>query len=96
MKKPGCEHPCFEMRCAVCGTIGCDPIFPLREEWISVKDRLPEDPENQFSELRHIITDGKTVTVSTFVYWPPWTWILPHYMKEVTHWMPLPKPPEGK
>ena len=63
-------------------------------EWISVNERLPNKPSNRFSELRHLVTDGIKVVEASFVFWPPWIWILPDGMKSVTHWMPLPEPPK--
>ena len=67
------------------------------QEWISVKDRLPEEGE----------------TVLVFGYWhekfqPLMCYLSPHRKGEwfttvagqqvytVTHWMPLPQPPKGE
>ncbi len=68
-----------------------------RPEWISVKDRLPE---NKIGKLVKVKTCGKIVHFqayydSTQKYWVDWCgdtdkddgW-------EVTHWMPLPTLPE--
>ena len=60
------------------------------QEWISVKDGLPED--------------GETVTICTekgFVYAGELigdTWFLDNdsWTANVTHWMPLPEPPKGE
>ena len=60
------------------------------QEWISVKNRLPED--------------GETVTICTekgFVYAGELigdTWFLDNdsWTANVTHWMPLPQPPKGE
>ena len=60
------------------------------QEWISVKDRLPED--------------GETVTICTekgFVYAGELigdTWFLDNdsWTENVTHWMPMPQPPKGE
>ena len=50
-------------------------------EWISVEDRLPED--------------GKVITFSP----PNWYRIVDggfvRLIKDATHWMPLPEPPEA-
>ena len=85
-------------------------IAALREqmEWISVKDRLPDD-EQEVLVVAHG-WDGRLVYVgshrrveaqeswltgitSKSSEWSLWGW---SYLKEpiVTHWMPLPEPPE--
>lgn len=57
-------------------------------EWISVKDRLPNDGDPV------LISDGNLVREGTFLKWDGYnSWCQPRGMKEVTHWMPLPKPP---
>lgn len=58
-------------------------------KWINIKDEMPEEKDSV-----HLITDGKTVVSAEYVSWPPYAWILPHKMKKVTHWMPLPEPPK--
>ena len=77
-------------------------------EWISVKDRLPDD-EQEVLVIAHG-WDGRLVYVgshrrveaqkswltgitSKSSEWSLWGW---SYLKEpiVTHWMPLPEPPE--
>jgi hypothetical protein len=68
-------------------------------EWISVKDRLPEENENV------ILYDGKEVFCGDLFFGKlgKICWGIQacdgicygHYNKdEVTHWMPLPKPPK--
>ncbi len=63
-------------------------------EWISVKDRLPE------RDGRYIVfTDRNCVTTARFYvpmtfhdgYCRKGGW---QYNRKVTHWMPLPEPPE--
>lgn len=70
-------------------------------EWISVKDRLPSNKDNEIVCL----INGKCILAvvhdATFsltqghvsFYWPTKTWVKDHYYNEVTHWMPLPEPP---
>ncbi len=66
------------------------------QEWISVKDRLPEVGE-------YVICIAKRNPFSMFM---PMVarikkngWVNPiteQYISEVTHWMPLPQPPKGE
>lgn len=59
-------------------------------EWISVKERLPED------DIVCILTDGVSDAIGyrgkVFGWHLMWT----DYLEEskVTHWMPLPEPPK--
>jgi hypothetical protein len=55
-------------------------------EWISVKDRLPE----QYDEV--LISDGKTVTHS---YFQDGSFVGREIAIEVTYWMPLPSAPKS-
>ena len=57
-------------------------------EWISVKDRLPKDFDEDVlvytsDRLQHLIASPKD-----------WAIIECDYDCFVTHWMPLPEPPE--
>ena len=61
-----------------------------KQEWISVKDKLPE---KNVRVLVYLETDRSYTKIDTdrldnrgFVRW----------YKDVTHWMPLPQPPETK
>ena len=62
-------------------------------EWISVKDRLPEDGGD------YLVTDGFACMVSAFRSknneWDFWN-IKWWSSEQVTHWMPLPKPPSNE
>ena len=63
-------------------------------EWISVKERLPEDQ-------RSLLTVNGHGEIRIMGLWSKrgdeWTWVhngrMMHY-NDITHWMPLPKPPE--
>ena len=65
------------------------------QEWISVKDRLPEESG------MYIVTanDGHAQRVS-FVQWQKknrmWNLTGARSYWRVTHWMPLPEPPKGE
>lgn len=83
---------CKEFVCFECGTCGCRQ----ESEWISVKDRLPEEgtPVLTYS------ADGFMVdyTILFDEIDQPYVWarqLVDDYLK-VTHWMPLPTPPIDK
>lgn len=72
----------------------------LRPQWISVEDRLPDTipcaTGTEYSEAVIVWTDGKKAMIavwngSRFLcaadYWEAWG-------EKITHWMPLPNPPE--
>ena len=73
-------------------------------KWISVKDRLPEEDENYIvTACDEGCSAGEGIWYSTVVvvaeyYKGSWTWYDggSEYSLEgiVTHWMPLPEPPE--
>ena len=73
------------------------------QEWISVKDRLPEKNETvlvycanktiQGGATRHI---GSCDNGFWFLKTQPGIASFPHLEWEVTHWMPLPQPPKGE
>jgi hypothetical protein len=59
----------------------------MNPEWISIKERLPE-----YSCIV-LVTDGKIVTFSEFDY--SFSYIIRPYLEKVTHWTPLPEPPDA-
>lgn len=73
-------------------------------EWISVKDRLPELPNGEGWKTRMVIAADNRNCVAPMIYEraiirrkPVERW--KYYWDriadvEVTHWMPLPEPPE--
>lgn len=81
-------------------------------EWISVEDRLPEDCIDKSKDIKQIkvlvaikAKNGWTVRTQNrcknthYEYFrdePEVTWYWRHSAGEVTHWMPLPEPPQGK
>lgn len=70
-------------------------------EWISVKDRLPDECDNLVLAIangkpcRNITLEDAYVLAS---YVPNEGWIIDEWPMweeaEVTHWMPLPEPPK--
>ena len=90
---------------------GCDPMYynvdalaiadhlvsngVTMQEWISVKDRLPEDDSDVIAYLR----TGEEGRISAANY-AKGVWFDCIFNKRVTesttHWMPLPEPPKGE
>ena len=67
------------------------------KEWISVDDRLPADKQNEVIVCRY----GEVHTCyfdkykkSFYFSWNPYARIYENFAESVTHWMPLPDPPE--
>ena len=63
-------------------------------EWISVKDRLPEDVETYLVYGRN----GYGIVFSDYDYYGDGEWLtcddLTNITRFATHWMPLPMPPK--
>lgn len=77
------------------------------QEWISVKDRLPEQPPNRVDEqgrswvtqnIDYIVYDGKIVFVANYSFQNKFFWYSDtlHPLKNITHWMEIPQPPKGE
>lgn len=73
-----------------------------RDEWISVKDGLPNKEESVLivykMQYMTLITAAKYHKVGSVEWWTP---VVPNpvtgsnlYSSFITHWMPLPKPPK--
>ena len=63
----------------------------MKTEWISVKDRLPDKPEE------YIVWGGQFVTTLQFFDGEWQSEFVPSkYLDQskITHWMPLPEPPK--
>ena len=72
------------------------------QEWISVKDRLPDliscNAGTAYSEAVIAWTSGRKAMIAV---WDGIDWIAPFdyweaWGEEITHWMPLPEPPKGE
>ena len=105
----GCIHRCNHPPCAIVSDI-VDALIAngvTVQEWISVKDRLPEESGNYIvccddsscSYGEGIWYSSDVVVVSEY-YEGSWTWYEggTEWSLEniVTHWMPLPQPPKGE
>ena len=74
-------------------------------EWISVEDRLPDvhKTKSGYENAVVIATNGKVVRVMIYEraciygktkYRWKWMWDTIYHGNDITHWMPLPAPPE--
>ena len=65
------------------------------QEWISVKDRLPEEKVNCIVHYRHAYCDDDDYWAIGICFYDGEKFqINPAY--KVTHWMPMPNPPKGE
>jgi hypothetical protein len=67
-------------------------------EWISVKDKLPDCGDVKDENLGWLVYRPKATSkifLTTFVH-PSWWKDENGTSAEITHWMPLPEPPEPK
>lgn len=77
------------------------------QEWIPVKDRLPEQPPNRVDaqgrswftqDIDCIVYDSKIVFAAHYCFQNKCFWYADtlHPLNNITHWMPLPQPPKGE
>ena len=77
-------------------------VSAKRNEWIGVKDRMPNNEESVLivykMQYRTLITAAKYHRVGSVEWWTP---VVTNpitgsnlYSPFITHWMPLPNPPE--
>ena len=77
------------------------------QEWISVDDRLPEQPPNRVDEqgrswftpeIDCIVYDGDNVFAAHYCFQNKCFWYAGtlHPLKNITHWMEMPQPPKGE
>ena len=102
----GCIHRCNHPPCAMVGDI-VDALIEngvTVQEWISVKDRLPEILPDKIAEgyvqiqVLVLCDKGRQCAwfqVDTKKFYDQDGW-LGTEVDGVTHWMPLPQPPKGE
>ena len=70
------------------------------QEWISVKDRLPEELYTDVLVCRKSVFDDSVFVGVEYAgiidEIPRWSKDFMHPHRRVTHWMPLPEPPKGE
>ena len=66
---------------------------PAVDEWISVKDRLPETVDNVI-----VCNENGRVYSAWYYYGDNWLYAFTAetVAHKITHWMPLPEPPKGE
>ncbi len=65
------------------------------QEWISVKDRLPEEKVNCIVHYKHAYCDNDDYWAIGVCFYDCEKFQIGLAYK-VTHWMPLPQPPKGE
>ena len=65
------------------------------QEWISVKDRLPEEKVNCIVHYKHAYCDNDDYWAIGICFYDGEKFQIDLSYK-VTHWMPLPQPPKGE
>ena len=65
------------------------------QEWISVKDRLPEEKVNCIVHYKHAYCDNDGYWAIGICFYDGDKFQLKSAYK-VTHWIPLPEPPKGE
>ena len=82
-----------------------EPSIELVQEWISVKDRLPDNKEYDWV-LAQVVENNGFMHIPTVMEYrqskndwfeETYGWLSEHNdLFTVTHWMPLPEPPKGE
>lgn len=67
---------------------------PAVQQWISVKDRLPEDNSDVLAYMQNSIESRIFPACYHKGWWEDCIWNT--RCLSVTHWMPLPEPPKGE
>ena len=66
------------------------------QEWISVKDRLPEDRGYYLVAYRDKYNESTSITLDMYVICGAGEWWANEFTHNITHWMPIPEPPKGE
>ena len=64
------------------------PALTPQNEWVSVEERLPEEKQ------RVIVRCERVGTSVGWILWGRWMTDIGPHAGDVTHWMPLPAPPQ--
>ena len=66
------------------------------QEWISVKDRLPEDRGYYLVAYLDKYNESTSIALDFYVNCGAGEWWSNEFTHNITHWMPLPQPPKGE
>ena len=70
--------------------VGAVPTLTPQNEWVSVEERLPEEKQ------RVIVRCERVGTSVGWILWGRWMTDIGPHAGDVTHWMPLPAPPDRR
>lgn len=68
-------------------------------KWIDKNEKQPPIGEFDFTSAYVLVTDGTFIAIGTYSFeYNHWTYTIPGYVEcdnnAITHWMPLPTPPQ--
>ena len=66
------------------------------QEWLSVKDRLPEHRGYYLVAYRDKYNESTSIALDFYVNCGAGEWWSTEFTHNITHWMPLPEPPKGE
>ena len=65
------------------------------QEWISVDDRVPKNSGHYIVVHRNKHNGSTSIAIEAYIKCRVGEWWSNDYVYDVTHWIPLPKPPKG-
>ena len=93
----GCSQCPYNGEKLICYELQIDALAYIRQleqrvpRWTSVKERLPEDDDH------YLVWSSYNGCAEVAMYWGDGEWLtddIVNITRMVTHWMPLPEPPE--
>lgn len=72
------------------------PALTPPNEWVSVEDRLPTPGERVIATDEQFVGEGYIDSCCRWYRYGGFEWRFFDIERDVTHWMPLPEPPEGE
>jgi hypothetical protein len=62
--------------------------------WIKVEDKLPEEGQEVIMTYNDLVLTGEFLEGKFFYFWSSKYGMAQEEQEGITHWMPLPNPPE--
>lgn len=88
---------CMSKLCCVCrDETVIEAGYHKQSEWISVEERLPSSEDLERSQFHNFLVANEFGEVREAVFTGKYFTKLGSRLNGVTHWMPLPEPPEMK